>query len=155
MTGQTDGAVPRIVVGVDGSPSSRTALRWAVRQAELTHATLDAVIAWQYPVNFGAFGWAAISMDEDGADFGEVAEKTLTDAISRTVDPATDVRVRPLIVQGNPAQALLDAAQDADLLVVGSRGHGGFSGALLGSVSLHCVHHAHCPVVVLRGHVHN
>ncbi|HUK70861.1 MAG TPA: universal stress protein [Streptosporangiaceae bacterium] len=155
MTGRKDGRSPRIVVGVDGSPSSLTALRWAVRQAECTGATLDAVIAWQYPVNFGTYGWAPVSMEEDGADFGELAEKTLTDAISKIVDPGTGVQVHQLVVQGNPAQVLLDAARDADLLVVGSRGHGGFTGALLGSVSLHCVHHAHCPVVVLRGHVHD
>ncbi len=155
MTGQKDGLTARIVVGVDGSPSSRTALGWAVRQAELTGATVDAVIAWQYPVNFGTYGWAPVSMEEDGTDFGELAEKTLSDAISKTVDPSSDVPVRQLVMQGNPAQVLLDAAKDADLLVVGSRGHGGFTGALLGSVSLHCVHHARCPVVVLRGHVHD
>ena len=59
-----------------------------------------------------------------------------------------------MVIQGNAAQVLLDVARDADLLVVGSRGHGGFTGALLGSVSQHCVHHAPCPVVVVRGHVH-
>jgi nucleotide-binding universal stress UspA family protein len=59
--------------------------------------------------------------------------------------------VRALIVEGNAAQVLLDASDGADLLVVGSRGHGGFTEALLGSVSQHCVHHAHCPVVVIRG----
>jgi nucleotide-binding universal stress UspA family protein len=153
MTEQRNGHVPRIVVGVDGSPSSQTALRWAVRQAELTGGTVDAVIAWQYPVNFGTYGWAPISMEEEGTDFGEVAAKTLTDAISKTTDAASPVHVRPCVVQGNPAQVLLDAATDADLLVVGSRGHGGFTGALLGSVGLHCVHHAHCPVVVIRGQI--
>jgi nucleotide-binding universal stress UspA family protein len=59
--------------------------------------------------------------------------------------------VRALVVEGNPAQVLLDASDDADLLVAGSRGHGGFTEALLGSVSQHCVHHAHCPVAVIRG----
>ena len=75
----------------------------------------------------------------------------VTDAVSTAVDPASGVRVRSLIAEGNPAQVLLDAAAGADLLVVGSRGHGGFAEALLGSVSQHCVHHAHCPVVVIRG----
>ena len=153
MTGHKDDQTPRIVVGVDGSPSSMTALRWAVRQGELTGATVEAVISWQYPVNYGTYGWAPISM-EDGADFGEIAEKTVTEAINAVVDPTSDVRVRPMVVQGNPVQVLMDAAQGADLLVVGSRGHGGFTGALLGSVSQHCVHHAHCPVVVVRGEVH-
>ncbi len=154
MIGQKDGRTPRIVVGVDGSPSSMTALRWAVRQAELTGGTVDAVLSWQYPANYGTSGWAPVSMEGDG-DFGEIGEKTLTEAINKTVDPGCDVRVRPVVRQGNPAQVLLDAARDADLLVVGSRGHGGFTGALLGSVSMHCVHHAHCPAVVVRMQVHD
>jgi nucleotide-binding universal stress UspA family protein len=158
MTDHKDGRVRRIVVGVDGSPSSMTALRWAIRQAELTGGTVDAVIAWQYPVSYGAYGsygWSPVTMDEGGTDFGEIAEKMLADAISKTLDPGSSVVVRPRVVQGNPAQVLLDAASDAELLVVGSRGHGGFTGALLGSVGLHCVHHAHCPVVVIRGQAHD
>ncbi len=86
-----------------------------------------------------------------GYDFRENAEKTLADAISVAVDPGSGVPVRPLAIEGNPAQVLLDAARGADLLVVGSRGHGGFAEALLGSVSQHCVQHASCPVVVIRG----
>lgn len=157
MTGQMEHRESRIVVGVDGSPSSLTALRWAVRQAALTGGIVDAVIAWQYLVNYGAYGaygWAPVTVDEGGIDFGEIAEKTLADAIAKTVDPNSAVVVRQRVVQGNPAQALLDMAKGAELLVVGSRGHGGFTGALLGSVGLHCVHHARCPVVVIRGHVH-
>jgi nucleotide-binding universal stress UspA family protein len=153
MAGHKDDQTPRIVVGVDGSSSSMTALRWAVRQGELTGATVEAVISWQYPVNYGTYGWAPVSMEEEGTDFGELAEKTVTDAINAVVDPGRDVRVRPMVAHGNPAQVLLDAAKGADLLVVGSRGHGGFTGALLGSVSQHCVHHSHCPVVVVRGEV--
>jgi nucleotide-binding universal stress UspA family protein len=142
---------PRIVAGVDGSPSSLSALRWAVRQAGLTGATVDAVIAWHYPVVVGgAFGVAPM-VTAGGFDVAENAEKVLTEAISSAVDPGSGVSVRPVVVEGNPAQVLLDAADGADLLVVGSRGHGGFTEALLGSVSQHCVHHAHCPVVVIRG----
>ncbi len=155
MTAQNVDRAERIVVGVDGSPSSRTALRWAVRQAELTGAVLEAVIVWQYPVNLGTYGWAPVSMQEQATDLGEVAEKTLTEAINAAVDPRSDVIVRRRVVQGNPAQVLLDAAKNADLLVVGSRGHGGFTAALLGSVSQHCVHHARCPVVVIRGQARN
>jgi len=105
-------------------------------------------------VNFGTYGWAPVAMSDEGTGFAEIAEKTLTDVISKTVDPSSDVRVQPLVAQGNAAQVLLDATQGADLLVVGCRGHSGFTGALLGSVSMHCVHHAHCPVVVIRGQVH-
>jgi nucleotide-binding universal stress UspA family protein len=148
MTAQ--GKIHRIVVGVDGSPSSRQALCWAVRQAELTGGTVDAVIAWQYPVVTGGYGWAPVGMIGD-ADYGETAAKALADTIASTVDPQSDVRIQQLVVRDIPAQALLRAAARADLLVLGSRGHGGFAGALLGSVSQHCVHHAPCPVVIIRG----
>jgi nucleotide-binding universal stress UspA family protein len=139
--------VRRIVAGVDGSASSLEALRWAIRQAELTGSSVDAVIAWQPPAASG-LGWSVAMVDD--TDYAELAAKTLAEAISMAADPASRVRVRPLVGEGNAAQVLLDAAADADLLVVGSRGHGGFASALLGSVSLHCTHYAHCPVVVIR-----
>jgi nucleotide-binding universal stress UspA family protein len=154
MPGQEHPAGPRIVAGVDGSPSSISALRWAIRQAGLTGAAVDAVIAWNYPANAGGYGWAPTGM-EGSFNFQENAEKTLTDAISSAVDPGTGVKTRSFVVEGLPAQVLLDASDGADLLVVGSRGHGGFAEALLGSVSQHCVHHAHCPVVVIRGKEHD
>jgi nucleotide-binding universal stress UspA family protein len=140
----------RIVVGVDGSAPADAALRWGVRQAELTGGSVDAVIAWEYPASMAGYGMAPVP-DYDDSAFREIAEKTLTEAISNVVDPASEVRVRPQVVEGIAAGMLLTAAQGAGLLVVGSRGHGGFAGALLGSVSQHCVHHAHCPVVVIRG----
>jgi nucleotide-binding universal stress UspA family protein len=153
MPAPQHGTVPRIVVGVDGSPSSQEALRWAVRQAGLTGGTVDAVMAWEYPSAIGGYGWAPAAMIEEW-DFAEIAAKTLADEIGSVVDANSGVSVRPLVVQGNPAQALLDAAVGADLLVVGSRGHGGFAGALLGSVSQHCVHYAPGPVAVIRGDRH-
>jgi nucleotide-binding universal stress UspA family protein len=137
----------RIVAGVDGSASSLEALRWAIRQAELTGSSVDAVIAWQPPAASG-LEWGVTVVDD--TDYAELAAKTLDEAISMAADPASRVRVRPMVGEGNAAQVLLDASADADLLVVGSRGHGGFASALLGSVSLHCTHHAHCPVVVIR-----
>ena len=140
----------RIVAGIDGSPSSISALRWAIRQAGLTGATVDATIAWHYPVSAGGYGWAPIGMGTT-FDFKENAEQVLADAISTACDPGSDIPVRARVAEGNAAQVLLDASDGADLLVVGSRGHGGFTEALLGSVSQHCVHHAHCPVVVIRG----
>jgi nucleotide-binding universal stress UspA family protein len=146
------GAVPRILVGVDGSPSSQEALRWAVREARLTGGTVDALIAWQYPAAAGGFGMVPV-MTGTG-DFGKMASETLADTVRSAVDAGSGVVVRQLTVEDNAAQALLDAADGADLLVVGSRGHGGFAGALLGSVSQHCVHHAPCPVVVIRGDGH-
>jgi nucleotide-binding universal stress UspA family protein len=150
MTFAAHPAGHRMVAGVDGSPSSMSALRWAVRQADLTGTAVDAVIAWNYPAGAGGYGWAPTG-SEGSFDFQESAEKTLADAVSSAVDLGSDVEIRSLVVEGLPAQVLLDASDGADLLVVGSRGHGGFAEALLGSVSQHCVHHAHCPVVVIRG----
>jgi len=139
----------RIVVGVDGSPSSRAALSWAVRQAELTSASVEAVIAWHYPVMVGGYAWAPVAAVPD-TDFETISAKALSDAVAQTVDPASKVKVSTTAREGNAAEVLLDAADGADLLVVGSRGHGGFTGALLGSVSQHCAHHAPCPIVIIR-----
>lgn len=139
----------RIVVGVDGSDQSRAALRWALRQAELTGASLQAVIAWRYPVMAGGYGWAPVSA-MDATDFGEVAAKTLAEIVAEEADPASNVRLSTSVVEGFAAQVLLEAAQGAELLVVGSRGHGGFTGALLGSVSQHCAHLSPCPIVIVR-----
>ncbi len=140
----------RIVVGVDGSRPSRAALQWALRQAELTGATVQAVIAWHYPVMVGGYAWAPVSV-LDSSDFGEIAEKQISETIADVVDPASNVRVTTSVLEGNAAQVLLDAARGADLLVVGSHGHGGFTGALLGSVSQHCAPHSPCPIVIVHG----
>ena len=150
MPGQEHHTGSRIVAGVDGSPSSVCALRWAISQAELTGAAVEAVLAWHYPVPTGGYGWAPTGM-ATSFDFKENAEKVLAEAISTACGPGDSVPVHARAVEGNPAQVLLDASDGADLLVVGSRGHGGFTEALLGSVGQHCVHHARCPVVVIRG----
>jgi nucleotide-binding universal stress UspA family protein len=152
MPAQENPAGPRIVAGVDGSPSSLSALRWAIRQAGLTGAAVDVVTAWHYPdlAASGGYGMAVAGI-EPVYDFREGAEKIAADAISSTLDPASDVPVHARVAEGHAAQVLLDASAGADALVVGSRGHGGFVEALLGSVSQHCVQHALCPVVVIRG----
>ena len=139
----------RIVVGVDGSQPSQEALAWAMRQAEVTGASVDAVIAWHDPVVIGGMPHGPVAVLEQAA-FGEFAATTLSNSI-RDLGANSSVSVNPVVQRGNAAQVLLDAANGADLLVVGSRGHGGFAGALLGSVSQHCVHHAPCPVVIIRG----
>jgi nucleotide-binding universal stress UspA family protein len=140
----------KIVVGVDGSLSSRAALRWAVRQAVVTDGTVKAVTAWHVPVSPYGYTWAPIFVDE--ADhLEEDARKVLDAAISEEVGPADRQRVTARVINGHPAEVLLKAAAGADLLVVGSRGHGAFADALLGSVGQYCVHHAHCPVLVMRG----
>ena len=148
MTGNR-GATPRIVAGVDGSASSLAALLWAVRQAELAGATVEAVIAWRYPVLPVPVGPAPVAAI-DPAEFEKAADRTVTEAIHAVVGSGSNVQVSAQVRDGDAAQVLIHAAEDADLLVVGSRGHGGFTEALLGSVSQHCVHHAQCPVVIFR-----
>jgi nucleotide-binding universal stress UspA family protein len=147
MTAEPDrGQEHRIVVGVDGSASSRAALAWAVRQASLTGAVVEAVIAWQFPY---AYGYATAAVPD--IDFEELGRRAVTDAISGVSAAEPQVQIRYRVVEDNAAHALLEASAGADLLVVGSRGHGGFVEALLGSVGQHCVQHATCPVVVIRG----
>ena len=148
MSAPESSHAPRIVVGVDGSPPSVAAFQWAIKQAELTGASVDAVSAWQYPASAGAYGWAP-DTGLDDVDYDGLTAKGLAEVVRQVSPPAT-VTVRQVVVEGNPAQALLEAAADADLLVVGNRGHGAFTDALLGSVSERCVRHAHCPVLVVH-----
>ena len=136
---------PRIVVGVDGSEGSQNALRWAARQAQYTGATLEVVIGWQYPA---FYGWAPAGPDD--ADYGQIAEQVLTETLDKVFGPDRPERLATRVVACHPAQALVEASEGAELLVVGNRGHGGFADALLGSVSTYCVHRAHCPVTVIR-----
>ena len=138
----------RIVVGVDGSPISKAALHWAVDQARLTGATVDAVIAWQYPEAMHGNTWVAMLVEEPG--FGVLAEKELAEAVSEVAGPDPDVVINRVVVEGWPAEVLLNAADGADLLVVGSRGRGGFASVMLGSVSQNCAHHATCPLLIIR-----
>ncbi len=137
----------RIVVGVDGSPSSVHALEWAIHQGELTGDVIEAVHAWHFP---SIYGMPVADVPDFAGLAAEILDKAIAEARNATHQSAP-VEIRPVVVEANPAQALLDMAKGADLLVVGSRGHGGFTGALLGSVSQHVVHHSPCPVVVVRG----
>jgi len=132
-----------IVVGVDGSPSSEQALRWAARQAHLTGGELHAVISWALPTTYE---WGV----PPEYHWQDNARSTLDKALGQALNEIEAARVHRHVIEGHPARALLDAAADADLLVVGSRGHGGFSGMLLGSVGQHVIAHASCPVVVIR-----
>ncbi|MFC5663769.1 universal stress protein [Kitasatospora misakiensis] len=140
-------ANPRIVVGVDGSPASEQALRWAVDYARMAAGTVHAVAAWEYPA---FYGWAGASVPAPEYNPEELAGKILADTVTRVVGAQPEVRIDESVLPGNAAQALLEASGGAALLVVGSRGLGGFAGALLGSVSRHLTEHAPCPVVVVR-----
>jgi nucleotide-binding universal stress UspA family protein len=134
--------IERIVVGVDGSPAAQRALRWALDLARPGHAEVEVVHAWQPAVLGGPFASAMIEVETGN----EAARRTLDEAIAAE-DTGVDV-TRNVSCSG-AAGAILDAASDADLVVVGSRGRGGFAGMLLGSVSHQVAHHAPCPVVVV------
>ncbi|MFE7192352.1 universal stress protein [Kitasatospora sp. NPDC057541] len=140
----TTGTGRRIVVGIDGSAPSKAALRWAVGQAVLTGATVHAVAAWEYP---SLYGWFAPMVD-DG--FEQSARRTLTAEVDEVIGARRPVPVTESLVLGHAAEALLEAAEDADLLVLGSRGRGTFARTLLGSVSTRCAVHGSCPVVIVR-----
>lgn len=134
-----------IVVGVDGSASSKVALAWAVRQARLEGAPVHAVIAWDLP---SYYGWGVPVTGQ--VDFADDARTVIEQTVKEVVGGDASVPVSILVVQGNAAHTLIEASRRARLLVVGNRGHGGFSEALLGSTSQHCTHHAVCPVIVVR-----
>lgn len=139
-----------IVVGVDGSPSSVAALRWAYGEAAHHSASLTVVTTWHRPTLPMSPPYG--SMTEK--DYETLPKQSALDALDEMVarleerEPAVDVRTS--IEEGSPAEVLIERSKECDLVVVGSRGHGGFAGILLGSVSQHLVAHAHCPVVVIR-----
>lgn len=155
-TVETGEHMNRIVVGIDGSAESREALRWAAREAKLRGAALRVVNAWAFPyvasgpgLDPGLDPVLDAQMIDDvrrGAD--ELVERELTEL----GDDAAGVEIERAVVEGPPAPMLIEAAEGSDLLVVGSRGHGGFGGLLLGSVSQQLSHHAPCPLVIVRAH---
>jgi nucleotide-binding universal stress UspA family protein len=143
---------PAIVVGIDGSKGSSEALRWAIAEAHLRSFPVRAVHAWTYsrplvPPLVG-YPYSAESFG-NAIDDRRQAEQRLERAASEVGE---DHEVERVLVEGSAAQVLIDAVGEADVLVVGSRGHGGFTSLLLGSVSQQCAQHAPCPVVIVRGY---
>ena len=145
MTATPSAGVARIVVGVDGSQSSRQALRWAAHFAATFGAQLEVVAAWEYPPSFG---WAAIAPDWNPT---REMMKVLDDAVQAVFGDQSPPGMQLLVREGGTARVLLEASQGAVMLVVGSRGHGGFAGLLLGSVSANVAEHAPCPVFIVHG----
>ena len=135
----------RIVVGIDGSENSVRALRWAIEEARLRGATVDAIAAWSYPYVVVP---GAIVPAQPLADQAVDAQEHLDRVMAEVGEEQGDVTVNAIVVEGGAANALVEAGQDADLVVVGSRGHGALR-SLLGSVSQDVLHHAECPVVVI------
>jgi nucleotide-binding universal stress UspA family protein len=135
----------RILVGVDGSPSSIDALRYGARIAAAFGAPLEAVTTWYYPA-FTEYEFAAEWSPE--RDATEILDNAIEEAFGRTPPPG----LTRTTVAGPPTPTLIDLSKSSAMLVLGSRGRGGFAGLLLGSVSAACAEHAHCPVLVVHGH---
>ncbi|MEA9984900.1 MULTISPECIES: universal stress protein [Subtercola] len=133
----------RIVVGLDGSPSSLAALRKAVTLAAGSNSAVQGVVAWQIPNGYGGYNFTDWSPETDAL---QIMNKIVKDAFEGTAPEW----FTPVVRQGNAAAVLVELSKGAEMLVVGSRGHGGFAGLLLGSVSTACAEHAHCPVLVMH-----
>jgi nucleotide-binding universal stress UspA family protein len=146
MTEGLEGGAGRIVVGVDGSPPSRQALRWGAHLAATFGASLDAVTAWEITSSNHDWSWIPSDRNPD-QDTREALDQIVQDVFGDQ-PPAG---LRRLVHQGQASKVLLDASEDAIMLVVGSRGHGGFAGLMLGSVSANVTAHAACPVLVIHG----
>jgi nucleotide-binding universal stress UspA family protein len=145
MTNQAEQTQPRpVVVGIDGSERSTAALEWAASYAQATGTTVRAVAVWSDPSTMG-FDVGGGAWDREGA-CRKKAEKQVASVTAR--HPALEIDLD--VVHGRAAQVLVEASENAAMLVVGTRGHGGFANLMLGSTSNDCVHAAHCPVVVYR-----
>lgn len=132
-----------IVVGVDGSPDSVQALRWAAEYSQRFNAPLQTLATWQLPITYGNTYYS----EQDHASFEDQARTKLVETVREALGEDAQATVR--IERGHPSHVLVQASKEAQLLVVGSRGLGSFKGTLLGSVSQHCVMHARCPVMVV------
>jgi nucleotide-binding universal stress UspA family protein len=140
-----------IVVGVDHSAGAKEALRFALEEARLRRATLRAVHTWQFRFE----GWSGIGagvppVGDELHEFRDAAAAALDSTLQEAIPDTAGVEVERRVVEGVPAAVLVEESRNADLLVVGSRGLGGFAQLLLGSVSQQCAHHAECPVVIVR-----
>jgi nucleotide-binding universal stress UspA family protein len=149
-TSSTDPAAPVIVVGVDGSSGSQVALDFALAEGTLRGAEVHAVCTWDFPVTYNAaFVIPFEDLENDAGAILAEAVAVATEKRGGTTPPLTTT-----VRHGHASGALIDEAKDATMLVVGSRGHGGFVGMLIGSTSQGCVTHAPCPVVVVPEPAH-
>ena len=142
------GVMETIVVGIDGSESSQRALDWAANEARLRHARLRVVHAWLEPPLAGGYFLAPAPYEREAIE--EAGQEVLDKAVASIPAGSPEIAVDALLVHGTPETVLLNHADQAAMVVVGSRGRGGFTELVLGSVSRGVVHHASCPVVVVR-----
>jgi nucleotide-binding universal stress UspA family protein len=141
----------KIVAGIDGSDASKDALRWAVDEAKLRGADVIAVHAWQVPPPVPSLGPApGVEVVEIIPQLEESAKTLVQSVVAEVVGDGSDVKVEAVATEGPAGNVLIEAAKGAEMLVVGSRGHGGFVALLLGSVSQQVAAHAQCPVLIHR-----
>lgn len=140
-----NGVSHQIVVGVDGSDASLSALRWAVKLAPTLDATIEVVVAWEYPYLLGLEAGMPQQWHPE-EDAKEILRKSLKSVFGDTLP----IGLVSGVHQGHAAEVLLKSSKTAQMLIIGSRGLGGFKGLLLGSVSATCAEHAICPVLVLH-----
>jgi nucleotide-binding universal stress UspA family protein len=141
--------MPGITVGIDGSAHSTCALEWAIKEAAVRHAPFTVLTVHTVPMS----GWTGnpITLPQDAEDQekAQQAAEEMTLKATSQLGAAQPSSVTVRAISGFPAEALIEASRTADLMVVGSRGAGGFARLMIGSVSSQVVHHAHCPVVVV------
>jgi len=145
--------MPGIVVGVDGSDHSRRALIWAMRQAALQQVSLTVLAVRPDPVRPVTGVYWGVHVYAEDTHNPEVVRKAIQEIVERVANEIgeTAPQVAVTVVTGDPAEELIKVSRGADMVVVGSRGSGGFASLLMGSVSSKVMHHAACPVVVIRG----
>jgi len=140
--------MPGIYVGIDGSSHSQIALDWAMREAGIRHEPLTVIAVHEVP----ASGWGGMIVYPQDQELRDQTRKAAQEAVDKAAAPLGDA-APPMTVQvgiGLPPEQLIEASKDADLIVVGSRGVGGFTRLLMGSTSSQVSQHAHCPVVIVR-----
>jgi len=138
---------PLVIAAFDGSEPAERALAWAAEDARLRGGRLRIVTAWETPSLVYSYGYVPTMVLPE---IDEQAENAAKELLAKAAESLGGAEVETAALRGNPAEVLLEAAKEADLLVVGSRGRGGFAGLLLGSVSEQCVRHAPCPVTIVR-----
>jgi nucleotide-binding universal stress UspA family protein len=142
--------MPGVIVGIDGSAHSARALEWAVTQAALQRAAVTVITVNTVPASPWSGHPVVLAQDPAVLDRMRQAAEEMTVKVTSQLGEARPASVTVRAINGFPSKELIDASRDADLLVVGSRGAGGFARLMVGSTSDQVVHHAHCPVVVVR-----
>lgn len=140
----TSSETPLVVAGVDGSEQSRHALEWAAKHAHQVGGRVRAVAVWHLPVQFGY----RITTPED--ELQQKAQRWLDDAVTRVRESYPDAVIEAKNLRGHPVDVMVEQSVEAEMLVIGNKGHGALIGTLLGSVALQVLNHARCPVVVVR-----